>query len=682
MAVAHNLALPLLVASDADTLVYIDPAPEAKALAATRLIMPQLGLNRVHSQKLLDTGSDYLKCLFDPRVQSRAMRRRFPSGLPSAFQSIKYVLDLTPPEVDEEAVIFLAELSCPLGVRVWARSRARWGLPSSRVEGVDETDPADPEMPLEYSQARHRTGIERVLHALEGQDPCLDTPCKMWTFFALARLFGVAAAPRAFDHILSWFFEPNNATFIQVNPELTYRIACGIRYPVLCRDAFAILVGEEALHLLLDDQSQGRPRAQATRYGRLRETLDDTELQRIEYASKSFLDHVLDRFVYLAGTTMPWLETLPEYRKILDFSPATQEQQVVVVALVDTAKSYIRALIYQMLRPQKVLPLVGLVTGTLKDGSFQDYPGATLLTAYNRMPSLARILTRTSWENLVSDTLASDQEHLYIRKTSLRIPEHAGLSATLTDQLCLETRPVLVSEVSDATEAFREISFVQSGTERQQRLRLFSWPQLITEVTAYVNEFAQGMLAFPEAESKSYGFRFAITATLTCLTENEFQFLPLWAGGNDDGTGGVFQGPPVPLMETGGFSAPGPSVHTGSVAATSDLNDDDDFSEIHPDDAVSTVLGASHRATEGHTDEVVSVNEEVVLVEALEGEALDWSQLDHVSNHLDLDGSDDDTIMGSPETVGLSDGELVDDSDDDWNDEHEHDEYEHDEEIP
>jgi hypothetical protein len=48
---------------------------------------------------------------------------------------------------------------------------------------------------------------------------------------------------------------------------------------------------------------------------------------------------------------------------------------------------------------------------------------------------------------------------------------------------------------------------------------------------------------------------------LLTLTHNEMKFLPLWAGGNNDGTGGVFESyvPPTDM----GPNGPGPAYHTG-----------------------------------------------------------------------------------------------------------------------
>lgn len=68
------------------------------------------------------------------------------------------------------------------------------------------------------------------------------------------------------------------------------------------------------------------------------------------------------------------------------------------------------------------------------------------------------------------------------------------------------------------------------------------------------------MLGTPHSPSQD-PLDLRLTNTLVCLTDAEWKYLPLWAGGNDDESGGVFDDE-VPLAETG-FSTAGPKVHTG-----------------------------------------------------------------------------------------------------------------------
>lgn len=51
--------------------------------------------------------------------------------------------------------------------------------------------------------------------------------------------------------------------------------------------------------------------------------------------------------------------------------------------------------------------------------------------------------------------------------------------------------------------------------------------------------------------------------TLLCLSDDEYKFLPLYAGGLDDGSGGVFEAAIPPAAK--GPIGPGPSFHTGST---------------------------------------------------------------------------------------------------------------------
>ncbi|KAG4219834.1 hypothetical protein PC116_g31687, partial [Phytophthora cactorum] len=53
---------------------------------------------------------------------------------------------------------------------------------------------------------------------------------------------------------------------------------------------------------------------------------------------------------------------------------------------------------------------------------------------------------------------------------------------------------------------------------------------------------------------------------IVALTEEEFQYLPLWAGGLNDGSGGVFQST-VPDADLGPIG-PGPAYRTGNTVAT------------------------------------------------------------------------------------------------------------------
>jgi hypothetical protein len=155
---ASGPQLPLLEMTDehADTLVFIDPAPglarrphgqTSGFVSGGVLSIP----HRLHSKSLLDTGSKFFSKCYESASQARIRRRR---GLGEILpQGARYVLDLTPATEGDEALIFITELSCPMGIRTWAWSWDRWRLPWSCVGGQEETEspPAEEATPTSIS---------------------------------------------------------------------------------------------------------------------------------------------------------------------------------------------------------------------------------------------------------------------------------------------------------------------------------------------------------------------------------------------------------------------------------------------------------------------------------------------------------------------------------------------------
>jgi hypothetical protein len=697
----------------------------------------------------LETDSSFFKKLFNPRTQARIVKRRGLIG--GLTNGLKYVIDLTPPTEGEEAVITITELSCPLGIRTWTRCQNRWYLPASCVGGQDEVEALDtnkhksfgglpshesnnsvaqnpetdeqagnhqegevgnmtakspgasdskaerenPGLPLDYSASRHHAGIEQILQALEDFHPQLDTPCKLWTFFALAKLYDIATTPKICDLILSWFYESTNVRFIEIHPEISYRIACGIQCASLCRDTFSILVGEEALLLLANGDEPARlGRPQVTWHGRLRESLDDTELQRIEYASKSFLDHVIDRFVHLMGSSMAWLHGLSEFQKAYHFQPRSSQEEEAKSWLLTALKDFVRCTLLSPLRG--TVPGRGYREVSLSSQDHEGYPPANFANAYREMSPAERIISRTFWHSLSIESFSgqcpirSGKQPSVIASLAKSIPQfreqedwqtigilRAGLMGGAVDFNAFYRRLGRRVFDLDARRPRMTANTPASGFSAPQLQNLpgidlvlpremieFDLDIFFAQVQGYVNDYAKQMIT-PRSSTMFY----ELTDTLTCLTENEFKYLPLWAGGNDDGSGGVFTDDNVPLLETGGFSTPGPAIHTGSTASSVTSH-----STIAPSEIETTVQGASHRATESHQSDLMSVDthieqdsgrnsdrESFSWQSADDGTSIDLSSAD--DEGFDFDSASDSTdtvVMGSPSHSDLlSDFEEV-----------------------
>lgn len=738
------MALPLLLFPDGDTLVYIDPAPED----GPQHLPKPTAVHRIHSERLLATGSDYFKRRLGPRQQTRIRKQRgFANTLPGG---IKYFLDLTPPTLDEDAIISMTELSCPMEIRTWANSKYEWDLPHQCVGGIDERETVEevippildawlakedhedpnhschsedeeedemvlelprtrqrPGLPVEYSAARHRDGIEQVLHVLEGLSVTLDTPSKLWTFFAVAKIFQVATVPAVSDLISSWFYMANNTRFIEIHPEIAYRVACGIESQTLCHDAFVGLVGDEALLYLIRAGQLQPVKAWENHFSRSRaaDSLDDSERQCVEYASKSFADDVIGCFLHLAGADMTWLADIVEFQKLTQHIQDNPADKLMVLVLIQQLKTYLRFKIY------RALASVGDTwrsCDSVPQGHIQDD------FMFRRCDLLQRIIGKRFWMALLSLDFASDgfydpQDHqsisdvgsgllafqgqeaapicpiprvwlvqrvnkfnntVTLRNNAATSPRAlaAGSNDFAITNVCtsLPFRPAPPQESpaissSDVIEDGPDLITLDLRVEEPPNLKKFDLYKFFADVSEYVRTYSR-RLVFPY---HAYNIPLDATSTLPCLGENQYKFLPLWAGGNDDKSGGVFTDHNIPPMDTGGFSAPGPAVHTGSGASTSCS-----FSEINPSDSMSTVFGASHHATYSHVSDLMSVNSaDFALHEDVESvkEAINSTFNDVESSvlsiqtaeeHLDMDCDSDDAG-----TVVIGSADLLDDFD-------------------
>ncbi|KAJ5159423.1 uncharacterized protein N7482_006427 [Penicillium canariense] len=790
-----NPRLPLLLLNDADTLVYIDPAPEDRT--RNNILTPSIP-HRVRSEKILATGSIYFERLFKPRHQTRVRKHR---GLATRLPpGIKYVIDLTPPTLDEDAIIFLTEVSCPMGIRTWALSRVKWRLPPSCIGGEDEMDvlpftpesptapgqmatpvgeddifnletpgvedegtsmaegenqPARPQqplrtsLPLEYSAVRHREGIEKILHVLEGLNATLDTPSKLWTFFAIAKLLDVAKVPAVSGYIISWFYHSSNIRFIEIHPEIAYRVACGIKASNLCRDSFVGLVGDEALLYLMRDARLAPLASWVPTFDRSRiaDFLDDTEVQRIEYASKSFVDEIIGHFLQLAGTDMLWMTEIDEFGKLAQHLRDFPCDEDMVYQIVTMLKDYVRSRIYQVLlaardprRSWDVAP-----------------PNAeeTDSHIFHRSSVLQRVIGRYFWLDLLKLDLSmvtyrrqephssiaqigngmnafQGQDKAWIghlpkieveqkvREFNLSLLSRAanppvnpkGYSAQATNENHLRkftvnlarpfkaTRPSVSdgydkpltvnlrhahpsppnTEGSTSASTDRHLTVNQrlpqpdedfSSGDSNMNERTFDLTLFLTSVGTHVSRLSRKLL-YPYGIPVS---QLLATDTLCCLTDNQFRFLPLWAGGNDDGTGGVFTDHDIPVVETGGFSAPGPSVHTGSVSST---YTDSSFSEIDPSDSRSTIHGASHHATYSHASDLISVDSlEKLSRDNCKAPTQSHSIPPFLPSAVSADEGDFDIQSNGGSTVVMGSPQLSDIDDDDIDIDMEHPDVEH-----
>ncbi|KAL8828717.1 MAG: hypothetical protein Q9191_002425 [Dirinaria sp. TL-2023a] len=677
MAVKQALEVPIVHEPDADIWIFIDPPPQqpeqddaSYARYVERCRSPKL----MRSATLLALSSAFFEKALGPTAQHRVLRRRSLVGkLPSG---IKYVLDLTPPSEGDEAVYLTTELCCSEGVRKWALAGKLWTISKTLIGGQEECSAFNRKqsevsiqnnkelieksnasqgeklrqlshleelpmpLPLQYTPLRHRSAIERVLLAITGQDPQLDSAVKVWTACAVARYFEVTHS-HFNDYVVRWLRAPPNHHFLEVLPEVSVRIADGFQCHDLCRDTFALLVGEEALGSLY----RTRPgfSGLTTVHGRKKEDLPEIYQTRVEYASKALIERVNGEF--MAITSLEWLIHLPEMEKLASVVQPSLEETVYSLKLL--LEKYIRGAISRALCAE--YPEWSPLQPSAVVASNDLFPLQDNTRVWNDLVPRERVLTRSFWEYLRHQRLFEGPTNMHVTGANsdglvpIATPNAAeaqlrqdgiieevsmadleeldekiqqffrqhplpGSSTVATSSSSQAIGPRLLAILHDkiySRSSLHPECEIPSGEEsdpllddagardpKQRKIRklsfgydsdvsdppydsydeVFNLERVFQQAYKHIRSTAQRMLDTTDARLRSETLPCSMSDILVSLEDSEFKYLPLWAGGCDDGSGGVYDDQ-VPIAALG-FSHPGPNVHqgSGSSVASSDFD--------------------------------------------------------------------------------------------------------------
>lgn len=438
-----------------DTAIWIGPPPKMPENSVKEYAQIQKHFDRIYivqsaNLMLMGEGSKFTKMLGPMSVRAeRKIRKTGLLTMPEARRGgkFKYYINLRPPTEDDEAVILITDLTCTKGVLTWHLARQKYDLSpltvlghdgfdtvpqpvptppektgntassnvGARVEGgapgsarsqhqrtsdPTSTSTADPDrIASEYTPLRHWSAIERVLHAIQGNDPKLDSAPKVWTFFAVARYLGCTHHERVSGWITTWIYSENNANFIQCNPEVAYEIGMGIESAELVRDAFSILVGERAL---LEAYGEYNPKILnpllSTVHGRKVESLDDDERNRIDHAASSLVRRQR-QLVSMLCRDMSWLQESTEYQKLAKLVGRTQLETDTINAAKEEVREYIRSRIYYVLCQDQFV-ITELEKNAASTASFRAGTSEKFAATYNLLNQPMRMFTRTFWTAL------------------------------------------------------------------------------------------------------------------------------------------------------------------------------------------------------------------------------------------------------------------------------------------
>ena len=652
--------LPFINHPDGDTLVFIDPAsqqPEVDDEMYEAYKRHYSQAARMHSSSFHRLGSPFFDKAFGPTAQHRVLRRlHLANKLP---HGVKYILDLTPPAEGDDAVYLATELSSSMSVRRWYRGRDRWKISHTLICAPEEWIPqADNEasrserqlyyreisecygpihdrktrldriakshfsLSPDLSPIRHRSSIERILLAIDGQDPQLKSAPMMWTTAALAKYFEISGKPHdpLVDYVVRWLRASPNSLFVEALPEETLKIADSFNNEELCRESFAVLVGEQALEV---EYARGRggkssPLKSRTIFGRNKSEIHESYQTRIEYARASFIERVRKTSIELLQAD--WVEDLHD----MSFFNAPSIREILPQggSFVKSFKKWIRGWILSR--------LFSRLDYTEKVSYFEEYlfPVNGYQLTWNTLSPYERIFCRSFWVTLTRESI-NDQDPSY-REDALNLnkwqenqygpiphgafdlrilrsmsrndllgalkhdtallratgaipdmPSRSGLPAdaqqlprtygSIAELMCGQSFAFQKYENGIGNRSARSSASPMDADRPLSQSKfegeVYRTPMLhalFVQATEHIQRVARQMLVSPGSQD---GSDIEITNTLVCLQENEYKYLPLWAGGLDDETGGVFNDE-VPIAEHG-FTAAGPSVHTNNGSASS-----------------------------------------------------------------------------------------------------------------
>ncbi|KAK0620352.1 hypothetical protein B0T14DRAFT_567107 [Immersiella caudata] len=573
---------------------------------------------RMASEKLKALGSVKINDMFELRHQERVRRRL---GFALVPPGVEYVLDFTPPSEGPELADLTAALWLPKMVKLWflaglyipeailesswleyhrrpmgdkaagailtlghddgCRNQAcldditQWRADPG-VPGIFDEDPFGggakyilPSRRIEdYCRIRHRVAIARLLRAINGENLLLNSAPRLWTVAQVAIHLEVPQV--VVDPITQWLIAPPNTKFIEICPEKAFQLAYALKIPSVLIASFRILVSEHAVDCLATPASPRRP--QTTWAQRQRDDYGDFPSDPVEYAGKAFADRISGVLSMLQSDQAfnSFSVKIGQWEALKNIGAETEK-----LPTLPSGTSHPLRTAYVKLANALTVIFHRNLDAALKDVYFGDHlmklmaaqrkhyiperEGKTIFSLYHNLNDKQKALTSLFWSRLKNtEAFGSFSESSFQGRELWRVAKdfntelNAALSTGALDIESLMNSGGTKKPIYEATADFDLAHFIE---------------QLFYALRALCDRVLDR-----GAHDANVAF-FLSDHLLLSLNENELNYLPIWADGLDDGSGGVFQDA-IPPAEMGP-SEPGPAYHTGYTVGTDTTTDYD-----------------------------------------------------------------------------------------------------------
>lgn len=362
---------------------------------------------------------------------------------------------------------------------------------------------------------------------------------------------------------------PNNTVFIEVLPEESLQLGVTLKLTDITRSAFRILVNELALEEAAG--SSNTPKAAAyTVFGRKRRDPGDDLYNLIQHAARAMVERVSRPVNLLVSDTIYDDLMVPEWLRLqkligmLESRPDDLDSRWAKISAVSLAgalkKLWKKHVVHNLLQK----PLDADVLTKIDDhrATYVDIQHFNRFEfIYNQFNNVQKALCPFMYEcvgrkwNYIGCgfTQSSTQPNFY---------RMAGDLWQILQKILMDNHEF----VRDP--AWQEVLNLQryDPNDRDERLTLedmISGSHNAFDPKVFEDTLHPFLRPFYD-ECSRLGLEIQMNMTphlLLNLHQDELKFLPLWAGGNDDGTGGVFE-PSLPPADYGP-AGPGPAYHTG-----------------------------------------------------------------------------------------------------------------------
>lgn len=620
----HSAQLDLL---DGDTLVFIDfptPPSDLRKRVDCHGVAYSSQKFRVHSEKLIATGSSKFADMFNPTYQFRVQRRRkVVNKLP---EGVKFVLDLTPPSEGDDLVFQVTELSLTPGIIKWWSSSLLHGVDNVLVGGHDDICPCRMRAPThqqddseaiaqvpadimqdteghklppkpetllqmkargenqvfetpeerdipDYSSVRHCNAIIRLLFLIEGWDVPFDSANRVWTMVGISKIFDCTSVVR--DKVTQWIMHGANTRFIEVLPEEALQIGTALELPDITQAAFRILVNEMALDEAAkrdEDATDGAPRkapAQITVFGRKRGDPGDELSNLIQHAATAFVDRISDSIKLFRNPDMFHFATFDQWNKLKLIQQLLNMEDAFVAHDAKLKLSrLLQAIEHKVIHGfEESITRQPIRNTAIYQSMDQDRATYVEPRHFDTLSHLTRGLTETQhmlmpfiYNELGSKWDGPIYNGRYSDHPDTKWHTFNDLVEQLEDSLQKLVPHLPALSQSEAWEPLVE----QVPANVFTRSTRGSIKRPIIDLTELDRDVVHMLLRPLTMSWVRHDIEPPLNLTrhmLLTLTTNEMKYLPLWAGGCDDGTGGVFESfvPPTDM----GPNGPGPAYHTG-----------------------------------------------------------------------------------------------------------------------